>query len=299
MTPEQIKQTYESGIVEILNEVRDNLQHYGYEVSEVDDMTDEDYAWSVAVRPKKGKGELIDVKITIAESEHWDGSEDGVNFMLDVVAEGGSIVGGLVPYNYTDKVWVPRKDEDAIDERWREFSHGADSSEIVYSIQDYYERQRSKPKTRHTKTREEVQRRPTMRARSLPRRPTSMREPQLTQRFRVGDRVQMSDDALANYGERWRGVALVITHVSTAYMPSSEFFSRGKPQGYHPGYDPESGSALYDFNVESTGRPGTVSLYDWELEPAEARRRSSPRRRAREIPYPAARPIRALPPRRR
>jgi len=90
----------------------------------------------------------------------------------------------------------------------------------------------------------------------------------IRKRFRVGERVVMTEDALENYGEKWRDRPLRIIHVSTKYMPAKEFFARGKPEGYHPGFDASSESALYDFDEEKLG-----SLYDWELTRAPSRRR--------------------------
>lgn len=90
----------------------------------------------------------------------------------------------------------------------------------------------------------------------------------ITRRFRVGSRVTMTPDALENYGQRWQGIVFVVTSVSDKYMPSGEFFSKGKPAGYHPGFDAGSGSALYDLKIEATGEDLDNSLYDWELEPA-------------------------------
>lgn len=84
-------------------------------------------------------------------------------------------------------------------------------------------------------------------------------------RFRVGSRVTMSNDALENYGEKYRGKVFVVKHVATKYMPAAQFFAAGKPEGYHPGFD-DTGSALYDLKGLN------MSLYDWELQPARRRR---------------------------
>lgn len=89
----------------------------------------------------------------------------------------------------------------------------------------------------------------------------------IAKRFRVGDRVKMSPDALENYGEDYRDYVFTVVHVATKYMPSQEFFAKGAPQGYHPGFDPEGGSAIYDLNFDN-GQSLPHSLYDWELEPA-------------------------------
>ena len=84
--------------------------------------------------------------------------------------------------------------------------------------------------------------------------------------FRVGSRVVMSEDALANYGRQYEGRVFRVSHVATKYMPAEEFFARGRPSGYHPGFNEGSGDALYDLDGLNS------SLYGWELEPAQVRR---------------------------
>ena len=76
----------------------------------------------------------------------------------------------------------------------------------------------------------------------------------------------MTDNALENYGEEWRDVILVVTHTANKYMPAQEFYARGMPEGYHPGYDESSRSTLYDLKRQDTGEELPFSLYRWELE---------------------------------
>jgi hypothetical protein len=78
-------------------------------------------------------------------------------------------------------------------------------------------------------------------------------------KHRVGDSVTMTDAALENYGERFRGRQFVITHVATAYMPAVQFYANGQPRGFHPGFDESAGCALYDFVGLN------FSLYEWEV----------------------------------
>jgi hypothetical protein len=59
---------------------------------------------------------------------------------------------------------------------------------------------------------------------------------------------------------------MLITYVSTEYMPSEQFFNSGRPEGYHPGFD-DCGFALYDLELLD-GTQVPCSLYDWELEAA-------------------------------
>lgn len=74
----------------------------------------------------------------------------------------------------------------------------------------------------------------------------------------------MTEDAVENYGADWRGVVLLPTHSATKYMAAKEFFDRGSPEGYHPGYDGD-GQALYDLKREDNGEALGMSLYAWEL----------------------------------
>jgi len=79
--------------------------------------------------------------------------------------------------------------------------------------------------------------------------------------------VIMSANAVENYGQLWDGINLVVCHCSNKYMSSTEFYAKGKPDGFHPGYDDSVfPQGLYDLKVESTGDMLPFSLYDWELE---------------------------------
>jgi hypothetical protein len=91
----------------------------------------------------------------------------------------------------------------------------------------------------------------------------------LTVAFKVGDVVEMTADALENYGEEWAGVPLRVTHVATKYMPAAEFFAKDRPEGYHPGFDEGVGDeTLYDLETLS-GKALDFSLYGWEVERAQ------------------------------
>ncbi len=86
-------------------------------------------------------------------------------------------------------------------------------------------------------------------------------------KYRKGNSVVMSNEAIENYGEGWDGVKLIVTHVATKYMPASRFYAMGQPNGYHPGYDEAaSGMGLYDLEKAEDGEELGFSLYDWELQ---------------------------------
>lgn len=79
---------------------------------------------------------------------------------------------------------------------------------------------------------------------------------------------KMNELALENYGEEWRDVVLEVVHTATKYMPAKEFFERGQPEGYHPGFDSGGmfGQRLYDLKRVDTGEILSFSLYNWELD---------------------------------
>ena len=84
-------------------------------------------------------------------------------------------------------------------------------------------------------------------------------------RYKVGDIVEMTADAIGDYGDEWAGIPLVVRRVATKYMPAAQFYPT-KPQGYHPGYDEAAnGEGLYDLAIVD-GEELTFSLYDFELE---------------------------------
>jgi hypothetical protein len=125
---EEIKDRYAARIVKVLESIRAELQAAGYHVDEPFDMSCDSFSWSLLVRigskPEDAATDGdVDINLKIAESTEYDGdgSEEGINFSLDVVEYGGRIMGGLTPYNYTRDVWVSLDDADAIEARFSIF----------------------------------------------------------------------------------------------------------------------------------------------------------------------------------
>ncbi|BBY54029.1 hypothetical protein H7J07_05330 [Mycobacterium koreense] len=70
----------------------------------------------------------------------------------------------------------------------------------------------------------------------------------------VGDTIYLTDDAVDNYGDRWRGEPLRVTHVARSVDE-------------HPGYDTAvGGEALVDTEVVRTGECVPFSVYEYEFE---------------------------------
>lgn len=72
----------------------------------------------------------------------------------------------------------------------------------------------------------------------------------------------LTSEALENYGDKFAEKVFTVCHVATGYMKAEDFFARGRPDGFHPGFDGSSGSALYDADGLY------FSVYEWEMQPA-------------------------------
>jgi len=131
---------YNPKIKALLEQVRTEALERGYECLGPYDMSDDCIRWNVLVRPKGADSEDgVDISITIPESEHYDGSEEGVNFSSDIVHYEGIILGGLCPYNYTDQCWVDKTDEDAVASRWDTFTRLFDASAALDVVEEFYQ----------------------------------------------------------------------------------------------------------------------------------------------------------------
>ncbi len=98
MTPEQVKDKYEPRIRAILEKIRSAATMIGATADEIYDLTADEYQWNVYVRSaeqarRNVDDQGVDFTFTIIESEQRDGEENGVNFMLDVTAYGGEMLG--------------------------------------------------------------------------------------------------------------------------------------------------------------------------------------------------------------
>lgn len=86
--------------------------------------------------------------------------------------------------------------------------------------------------------------------------------------YSKGTKVRMTTAALENYGPQWSATIFTVRDVSTEYMPAKEFYRRGMPTGYHPGYDEAAtGKPLYELTYMKDGKQVDLgfSLYWWEV----------------------------------
>ncbi len=128
---EAVAQEYEPKIRAFLERLRGQLHDLGYDTTDVIDLTDDEFRWSVSTTEDGAVGDdCVDFTLEIAEAKSYgDDPETGINFGLTIVEYGGRILGQLQPYNFTPEVWVDARDKDAIAARWQIFDN-ADLSEI-------------------------------------------------------------------------------------------------------------------------------------------------------------------------
>lgn len=136
------EQTYKERILRCIKDVEQEALSRGLNTGGPYDLSDEEYKWSILVYPGEEQEVGADVTITIAESVAHDGIETGINFMSDIVGYGGSIIGGIAPYNYTPEVWVDIDDDEAIEERWKIFSNAFNAVAAVDSVAAHIKEER-------------------------------------------------------------------------------------------------------------------------------------------------------------
>lgn len=83
--------------------------------------------------------------------------------------------------------------------------------------------------------------------------------------FRIGQRFVLSEEALENYGQRYRGM---VFHVEQWFDHYCNVWAIEQDPHGHPGYDGLCGECLYE--ARENACPG--ALYEWEMEPAPARK---------------------------
>lgn len=142
-TIDKINDKFKAQIAIILTAIAESLREDGWKVGEVCDMSCDDYRYSILVsqydaNPEELNEDDVDITFEICESEEYDGTENGVNFAVSVVTVGGSIIGGLTPYNYTDRCWVSVGDVEAVEERFNILAQ-CDPTEMVCLLEDYKE----------------------------------------------------------------------------------------------------------------------------------------------------------------
>lgn len=84
-------------------------------------------------------------------------------------------------------------------------------------------------------------------------------------RFKVGDKFQLTADAIENYGTRYEGRVFTVARWFDHYRSARELYQQGvnDPHG-HPGFDNAGDSSQCLYESDDL----TFALYDWEIEAA-------------------------------
>lgn len=119
---EQVSKDWTDRALALLERIRTLLMDAGYKVEKPVwfDISD-DIRWGMMVNPPWGEGSA-DVYIEAHIEEDYEGDEldhhPGLQFAVHIIGDGGIIIGQLSPFNYTEDVWVPRNDPEALDARF-------------------------------------------------------------------------------------------------------------------------------------------------------------------------------------
>ena len=131
----KVKDVYEQRILDIMEHIRSECnEEEGWLCEEPTYFDGDDFSWRMVLwtREKGDTDHGYDISFQIAEAQvYGDTPDSGINFALDVVKVGGEIVGGLTPYNYTDKCWVKATDKTAVEERFEIMEKGGHANELV------------------------------------------------------------------------------------------------------------------------------------------------------------------------
>lgn len=148
MSPSAITRKYLPRLKKLAKTFGQMAADEGLGVSEPDVMNCDARVWMSVVRNPKRHPIMetrfhdYDVQFDVDFSENHDGVKSGVNFSIHCSTRGGRIVGGLTPYNYGPECWVPRRDADAVEERF-ELLEQADHYELLYLILQDIDRTRT------------------------------------------------------------------------------------------------------------------------------------------------------------
>lgn len=73
------------------------------------EMDCDDYSVVVYCRPE-GR-EPFTITLELVDSHGFDGVDGGYTFRVDIVEDGGLILGGFAPFNYTEQCWCKTLDD--------------------------------------------------------------------------------------------------------------------------------------------------------------------------------------------
>ncbi len=123
---EEVRLKYEERLTKVLFAVKEELERFAWFCSTIFRIDESES--SILVSRDKAHTErdaafdAQDIEITarILDSRYWEGNvRGGVAFAVDADTYNGESIGGYVPYNYTEMLWVPVTDEYQVEQRMK------------------------------------------------------------------------------------------------------------------------------------------------------------------------------------
>ena len=116
---ESVRKTYGPKMIRTMHALSERIKKELPELHAESEWELDCDSYSVVVRLVPDGREPVDVSFSICESTDYEGIEGGYTFRVDIVEDGGRIVGEFSPYNYSEQVWC--KTRAAIAERFEMF----------------------------------------------------------------------------------------------------------------------------------------------------------------------------------
>lgn len=110
-----VKARYAARIRVFVEKARKCLRDNGFVCKDIENG-DVDYRWLFDFHNESQEYTFL---LVIAESDIYEGTEDGINFHVVAFLESGKDIAVFKPYKDTDQRWVSLDDPDAIERRWK------------------------------------------------------------------------------------------------------------------------------------------------------------------------------------
>lgn len=135
-----VYETYKPLIEALLDQIGKRLTAHGLQVSNIVDLSTDDYQWSMVVRnPGAPNEHSVDFEVEIVEQRLHEGQGWGVSFRLGLRGWGGLVISDFAPHNYTRNWVVNSRDPEAVAARWAEFATVGDADTFEVLLHDVYE----------------------------------------------------------------------------------------------------------------------------------------------------------------
>lgn len=107
----------------------------GFVTTEPQDISADEYQWTLGVWFDAEKVRGADVTISVEEERAHDGGDGfGLNFVMEVCDSDGMMIGAYQPHNYSEFVWVDARNSELVKERWNEFAQ-ITAGTIIHAIE--------------------------------------------------------------------------------------------------------------------------------------------------------------------